>query len=283
MRTIRILFVIAALFFASDVSAVDNVKKNTTPKPRSVSSPQTILKAELYKSFEKSKIDAIFADERLVLDKTVITGGAGGGPTYTYFEPEFGLLSQRALQTGLDFWNRNRSYFGKATELYGVDAAAVLGIVRIETYFGRATGKRSVFNSLYSVYALSSKQKKRTWALGEIKSFLRIVEREGWDVFEVYGSTAGAFGIPQFIPSSYLGFAVDGNNDGAIDLFSEPDAIMSAARYLKDNGWGEAVGDRKKAVLAYNHSTSYTNAVLLYMSAMDFIITRETSFVPPIR
>ncbi len=262
MKAIRILFVVAAAFLAQDVFAAQSAQKDPDPKPKPRISLRTQLKQRLYADFGKRDIDAIFANKRLQAYKPAVTSG---GPPCAYFDPCFGLLSDRALTTGFDFWSRNQEYFLKAKELYGVDADVILGILRIETYFGKGNmGRRGVFNTLYTLYVSSAK--KRKFALAEMKSFIRAARRNGWDIFAINGSSAGAFGIPQFIPSSYLNpnFVADGDGDGVIDLFNEADAVMSVAKYLNRNGWGDEPSQKKDAVLAYNHSSSYANAVLLY-------------------
>ncbi|HPU23830.1 MAG TPA: lytic transglycosylase domain-containing protein, partial [Candidatus Kapabacteria bacterium] len=79
---------------------------------------------------------------------------------------------------------------------------------------------------------------------------------------DIYGSWAGAFGIPQFLPSSYVKYAIDGNNDGVVDLFNLSDAVFSVANYLKSHGWGEMLSEQRKAIFAYNNSTAYVDAVM---------------------
>ena len=84
------------------------------------------------------------------------------------------------------------------------------------------------------------------------------------DIAQVKGSWAGAFGICQFIPSSCLNYAVDGNGDGLIDLYDFRDAAASVSNYLKVHGWRTGL-DRKaqeKVVWSYNHSTLYCQTVV---------------------
>ena len=81
---------------------------------------------------------------------------------------------------------------------------------------------------------------------------------------EVEGSWAGAFGLPQFIPTSYWDYAVDGNNDGKVDLSVEDDAIYSIGNYLNRFGWRRSIPEeKKKSVLRrYNNSGLYVDTVL---------------------
>jgi len=74
----------------------------------------------------------------------------------------------------------------------------------------------------------------------------------------------GAFGFPQFLPSSYLVYAIDGDEDGTIDLFNSADAIYSTALYLHEVGWGKSRKSQFQALYAYNHEKEYVRTVLAY-------------------
>ena len=83
------------------------------------------------------------------------------------------------------------------------------------------------------------------------------------------GSWAGAFGIPQFVPSSYVKYGADGNGDGAVDLYNLADALASMANYLRSFGWSDQDPVKKKeAVYAYNHCDNYVQAVFAYARAL---------------
>ncbi len=104
---------------------------------------------------------------------------------------------------------------------------------------------------------------KSAWAVEQLIA-LQAVETMGHlSVSELVGSWAGAFGISQFIPSSYVSWAVDGDNDGTINLYDMPDALFSIGNYLKEHGWDQTNEGERKAVWGYNHSTAYVDAVLL--------------------
>lgn len=107
-------------------------------------------------------------------------------------------------------------------------------------------------------------RRKADWAYVQLKTLLRIAEREGVDPFVIEGSWAGAFGLPQFIPTSYWDYAVDGDDDLRVDLFNEDDAIFSIGNYLRRFGWKEGLGkEGEKAVLRrYNNSSLYVDTVL---------------------
>jgi membrane-bound lytic murein transglycosylase B len=89
------------------------------------------------------------------------------------------------------------------------------------------------------------------------------------DPFSVLGSTHGAFGLLQFIPSSFLVFAVDGNGDGVIDLFNPDDAFHSTGNYLSKFGWDmKDEKKQRKALWRYNHDRIYVDVVTKYAKAI---------------
>jgi membrane-bound lytic murein transglycosylase B len=104
--------------------------------------------------------------------------------------------------------------------------------------------------------------KKAQWALGEILSLEKISKSGKLDIYSLKGSWAGAFGLPQFLPTSYLTVGVDGNEDAVVDLFNTDDAIFSVANYLHTQGWSDNLEDQRKAVFHYNNSSDYVYAVL---------------------
>lgn len=104
--------------------------------------------------------------------------------------------------------------------------------------------------------------KKVAWAADQLKALAEIDRRGTLNPYTLQGSWAGAFGMTQFLPSSYLSWAVDGDKNGAIDLNDLDDAIFSVANYLKTNGWGKSTAQQRAAVFHYNNSQAYVDAVL---------------------
>ncbi|HWR98845.1 MAG TPA: lytic murein transglycosylase, partial [Candidatus Methanoperedens sp.] len=92
----------------------------------------------------------------------------------------------------------------------------------------------------------------------------RALEREKLDLPALEGSWAGAFGMSQFIPSSYWGYAVDGNGDGRADLYTVADAAFSVGNYLRSFGWRQGLTEeqRRGVVRRYNNSELYAATVL---------------------
>ncbi len=102
------------------------------------------------------------------------------------------------------------------------------------------------------------------WAYDQLKAFLNYSQREAIDPVQIRGSYAGALGVAQFIPTSIMAYARDGNNDGRVDLFDHADAIASIANFLKRFGWRENIRpeDAYRVIHNYNRSSYYVNTVL---------------------
>jgi membrane-bound lytic murein transglycosylase B len=184
---------------------------------------------------------------------------------------------------------KHKSDLLQAEKTCGVNKEIITAIILIETRLGTRLGGPSVLNMLSTLASLkypdvrnmfwskvskSSEftkkkfekwaQRKSKWAYKELKAFLTYTTREKIDPISIYGSYAGAMGIPQFMPSNILTFAKDGNNDGRVDLFNHADSIMSVATYLKHYGWHNGLNKKEtqKVIYQYNHSSQYVDAVL---------------------
>jgi membrane-bound lytic murein transglycosylase B len=141
---------------------------------------------------------------------------------------------------GVQFWLRHEAALKQAESLYGVPQAVVVAIIGVETIYGEHTGNFRVLDSLATLgFAYPKGQKDRSeFFQKELGAFMRLCQVAGLDPLEIKGSFAGAIGLGQFMPSSWLNFAVDGDNNGHIDLFHSPtDAIHSVANFLKVHGW----------------------------------------------
>jgi membrane-bound lytic murein transglycosylase B len=150
------------------------------------------------------------------------------------------LTSQRIAQ-GTQFSREQRTALA-AAEARGVSASVILGILGVETSYGRNTGKFRVVDAL-STLAFHYPP-RAPFFRKELTEFLLLSRDERVDPASALGSYAGAMGAPQFIASSYRNYAVDGDGDGQRDLWrSWDDVIASVANYLAVHGWkaGEPV------------------------------------------
>jgi len=147
------------------------------------------------------------------------------------------------IRAGVDFWQAHRAALARAEAEYGVPADVIVGIIGVETIYGRDTGSFRVLDSLATLAfdfppSHPRAQERSEYFKGEVEQFLTMESRKGADPFEPRGSYAGAMGMPQFMPSSWAKYAVDFDGDGSVDLWNSPaDVIGSVANYLKAYGW----------------------------------------------
>jgi membrane-bound lytic murein transglycosylase B len=169
----------------------------------------------------------------------LITRPAEAKPWYAYRDI---FLTNQRIQSGLAFWRSNEISLAKAERLYGVPAEIIVAIIGVETTYGGNTGKYRVLEAL-STLAFDY-PKRADYFRKELENYLLLTREEGIDPLSLKGSYAGAMGLAQFMPSSYLAYAVDFDGDGQRGLWVNPrDAIGSVANYLSKHRWqsGEPV------------------------------------------
>jgi membrane-bound lytic murein transglycosylase B len=170
--------------------------------------------------------------------KAIMPPPAGTAKNWAAYRARF--VEPNRINSGLAFWQTHAKWLELAEERYGVPAEIVVGIVGVETLYGRHMGSFRVIDALATLaFDFPSGRKDRSpFFRDELEQFLVLTQREGVDPLSVRGSFAGAMGLPQFMPSSIMKYAVDFDGDGHIDLHkSNADVIGSVARYLADFGW----------------------------------------------
>ena len=154
--------------------------------------------------------------------------------TWKQYRPIF-VTSKRTTK-GKVFIHQHRETLDRAEKKYGVPVEIIAAIIGVESYYGKHTGKYTIFDSLTTLGFDYPKRSK--FFKSELKQFLLLSKEENIDVDEMTGSYAGAMGMPQFISSSYRRYAVDFDGDGKRDLWnSVPDVIGSVANYFSEHGW----------------------------------------------
>jgi len=154
--------------------------------------------------------------------------------TWKQYRPIF-VTSKRTTK-GKVFMQKHRETLARAEKKYGVPVEIIAAIIGVESYYGKHTGKYTIFDSLTTLGFDYPKRSK--FFKSELKQFLLLSKEENIDVDEMTGSYAGAMGMPQFISSSYRRYAVDFDGDGKRDLWnSVPDVIGSVANYFSEHGW----------------------------------------------
>ena len=147
------------------------------------------------------------------------------------------------INAGVKFWQGNRATLERAEAEYGVPAEIIVGIIGVETIYGQQVGTFRVMDALATLSldfpsAHPRAGERRDFFQGELEQFLSLSSRSGADPMAARGSFAGAMGMPQFMPSSWVKYAVDFDGDDKVDLFnSTADVIGSVANYFKAFNW----------------------------------------------
>ena len=149
------------------------------------------------------------------------------------------FIYEKNIQRGLEFWKKHQATLERAQRRYGVPAEYIVGIIGIETAYGTNFGKHRVIDVLTTKSMLPNRRSE--FYTNELKEFLLLTREAGLYPTEVMGSTSGALGYAQFMPSSYRKLAIDFNGDGIVDLWNADDAIGSIANYFAQNGWNPSI------------------------------------------
>ena len=201
------------------------------------------------------------------------------------------FLEEYSMNRTISYLKTHNRTLKKMENHFDVSAPVVVAILSVETSCGRYMGYFGTLNILVTqtlslepeisgqiVDQIPLKEKsdmtpqeirkrlrkKSTRAYKELKALLTFVKDQDINPFLIKGSTEGAIGLPQFLPSNIKRYGFDGNGDGKIDLFQHEDAIASIASYLKAHNWREDNNYRKKkeTILHYNASDYYATTVL---------------------
>ncbi len=247
---------------------------------------KTLQKRLIQDGFDKGRIKELYSKPQVYFEtKGVARFLVHSEATLNYDQ----FSSPVSIRKARQYMQKHQSILASTSKSYGVDKEIITAIILVETRLGNFLGGPSTVNMLSTMASLydsnvrdmfwnetlkSQKlsmkryekwaRRKSNWAYTELKAFLKYTARENIDPVTVSGSYAGALGIAQFMPSSILAYAKDGNNDGQIDLFNHADAITSIASYLKHFGWHAGIDKKraKKVIYRYNKSNYYVDAIL---------------------
>ncbi|MEZ0392425.1 MAG: lytic murein transglycosylase [Pseudobdellovibrionaceae bacterium] len=205
-------------------------------------------------------------------------------------------ITPQSIQESVSFMKENLSILKKAQKKYQVPPQVISALLWIETRHGDDRGTfhvLSVYLHLLQVNRTRHIQiltemaedvnqrtqkvaakdirkilaertkKRREWALEQLQALAEIHRQKKIDLRTLRGSFAGAFGLSQFIPSSYVQFARSANPKHPADLYKKEDAIFSVAHYLAKHGWKNRSSKAKvTALMKYNNSRDYADSIL---------------------
>lgn len=153
-------------------------------------------------------------------------------PIWQYLET---AVSDTRIETGQQKLAEQAALLAQAEAQYGVPGRYLVAIWGMETNYGSFLGTHNVFEALAT---LGYEGRRTSYGRSQLLAALKIVDRGDKDPATMIGSWAGAMGNTQFIPTTYLDFAVDGDQDGRRDLWNSlPDVFSSTANYLERSGW----------------------------------------------
>ncbi len=154
--------------------------------------------------------------------------------TWKQYRPIF--VTDKRSAKGKIFIEEHRETLQRAEKKYGVPVEIIAAIIGVESYYGRYTGKFTVFDSLTTLGF--DDPRRSAFFKSELKHFLLLSKEEDISIDDMTGSYAGAMGLPQFISSSYRHYAIDFDGDGKRDLWNSiDDVIGSVANYFSEHNW----------------------------------------------
>ena len=144
-------------------------------------------------------------------------------------------LTRETLRTAQRMYTKHRQVLQRVSKRYGVSGRVIIAVWGLESNFGRFAGARPTIPTLAT---LAYDPRRSAFFRQELFSALEILNRGDIELDRLKGSWAGALGQPQFMPSSYLRYAQDFDEDGRRDIWSSaPDIFASVAYYLQQHGW----------------------------------------------
>jgi lytic murein transglycosylase len=203
----------------------------------------------------------------ITYDPTIIARDHAQGVFRQSFEQFSGRMVPPRLARGQHLLQQYAPVFARIEQQFGVPGAVIVAIWGLETDFGANSGK---FPTIRSLATLAYDCRRPDKFRGAVIAALQIVDRGDMSPADMRGAWAGEIGQTQFLPSSYLKYAIDYDGNGRRDLIrSVPDVLASTANYLKGYGWqrGQPWGEGTanfQVLLQWNASQVYTKTVAYF-------------------
>jgi len=173
--------------------------------------------------------------------KLILPPAAGVAKNWRLYRSRF--VEPIRIKAGVKFWQDHRDSLERAQQQTGVPPEIIVGIIGVESIYGQKMGGFRVIDALATLafdFPVNHPRalERSTFFKTELEQFLSLTHRTGIDPLTPLGSYAGAMGMSQFMPSSWVRYAIDFDADSRIDLFNSPaDAIGSVANYFKAFHW----------------------------------------------
>jgi membrane-bound lytic murein transglycosylase B len=171
------------------------------------------------------------------------------------------VVNKARIQKGREMIRQHRALLDTIGEKYGVQPRFIVALWGIETNFGGNTGGFKIVDALAT---MAYEGRRADFFKDELIKALKIIDEDHVDESKMVGSWAGAMGQTQFMPSSFLNFAVDENGDGKRDIWgTQEDVFASIANYLKNVGWDDELTWGRKVKLPSDFDYSFEKQELL--------------------
>jgi membrane-bound lytic murein transglycosylase B len=170
--------------------------------------------------------------------KYIMPPPTGTAKNWALYRSRF--IEPMRIRAGIEFWNANVAWLRLAEERYGVPPEIIVGIVGVETIYGRQMGNYRAIDALatLSFDFPAGRRDRSAFFRDELESLFVLSRREHMSPLDLKGSYAGAIGMPQFMPSTMTRDAIDFDQNGHVDLHaSSADVIGSVANFLSKVGW----------------------------------------------
>jgi lytic murein transglycosylase len=208
----------------------------------------------------------------ITLDSSVLSRDRSQHVFRQSFEEFSGRMVPPRLAAGANKMKQFGSVLSRIEQRYGVPGSVLVAIWGLETDYGVNIGK---FPTIRSVATLAYDCRRSEMFRAELKDALRIVDQGDLSPADMRGAWAGEIGQTQFMPSSYIKFAVDFDGNGRRDLLrSAPDVLASTANFLASHGWKRGQpwdpGSENFAVIQqWNKSEVYSKTIAYFASQLD--------------
>lgn len=192
--------------------------------------------------FDRAQLETTFDQARFVERSIQLIKPAPPGKPKNWKAYRARFVESVRIDAGIAFWDTHVEALERAEKQFGVPAEIIVGLIGVETIYGRHTGNFRVMDALttlaFAYPDTPTRLARMDFFRTELENILLLSRDFSLDPFTFKGSYAGAIGLSQFMPSSIRSYALDFDNDGKIDLLTSPvDAIGSIANYLALHGW----------------------------------------------
>jgi membrane-bound lytic murein transglycosylase B len=158
------------------------------------------------------------------------------------------FITEKRIADGVRFWQEHKATLDRVSAERGVPAEYMVAIMGVETVYGNVTGRNRVIDALATL--AFDYPPRAAFFRKELEQFVLLTREESIDPLKATGSYAGAMGVPQFMPSSYRRYAVDGDADKKRNLWiNMDDVVASIANYFREHGWQTGAPVITEAVL----------------------------------